>query len=199
MIEIAVALMLLVGAGLMIRSFRSATAVEPGFDPHNLLTIATPLQQSTYKDQQLQLQFYERALPALCALPGVQSAAGVFRLPITGFATAIFTESGKSWLIGTYMAAANVVALGCLMLLRKRPAWQVKAEEEAASAAPARGDGRDLVRTAEPMEIGGRTIQVAAIQDLIRMKLVAGRPKDRIEAEILGAVREAIESEKGEG
>jgi putative ABC transport system permease protein len=99
-IEIAMALVLLVGAGLMIRSFRSATAVEPGFDPHNLLTIATPLQQSTYKDQQLQLQFYERALPALGALPGVQSAAGVFRLPITGFATAIFTVQGRPVPVG---------------------------------------------------------------------------------------------------
>lgn len=99
-IEIAVALVLLVGAGLMIRSFRSATAVEPGFDPHNLLTIAAPLQQSTYKDQQLQLQFYERALPALGALPGVQSAAGVFRLPITGFATAIFTVQGRPVPVG---------------------------------------------------------------------------------------------------
>jgi putative ABC transport system permease protein len=78
----------------MIRSFRSVSAVEPGFDPHNLLTIAVPLQQSSYKDQQLQLGFYERALPALSALPGVQSAAGVFRIPITGFATAIFTVQG---------------------------------------------------------------------------------------------------------
>ncbi|ULR48334.1 MFS transporter [Streptomyces deccanensis] len=60
-------------------------------------------------------------------------------------ATAIFTESGKSWLIGVYMASANVVALGCLMLLRKKPAWQVKAEEKTASAAPAQADGSDLV------------------------------------------------------
>jgi putative ABC transport system permease protein len=94
-IEIALALTLLVGAGLMIRSFRSAMAVEPGFDPHNLLTIAAPLQQASYKDQQSQLRFYERALPALNAAPGVQSAAAVFRIPITGFATAIFTVQGQ--------------------------------------------------------------------------------------------------------
>jgi len=98
--EIALALVLLVGAGLMIRSFRSASAVEPGFDPRNLLTIAAPLQQASYKDQQLQLQFYERALPALNALPGVQSAAGVFRIPITGFATAIFTVQGQPVPVG---------------------------------------------------------------------------------------------------
>ncbi|MGH9855213.1 MAG: ABC transporter permease, partial [Blastocatellia bacterium] len=88
------------GAGLMIRSFRSVTAVEPGFDPHNLLTIAAPLQLATYKDQQLQLQFYERALAALSALPGVQSAAGVFRIPFVGIATATFTVQGQPVPVG---------------------------------------------------------------------------------------------------
>jgi hypothetical protein len=62
--------------------------------------------------------------------------------------------------------------------------------------APAGTNGYDdLARTAEEMEIGEHTIQVASIEDLIRMKLAAGRPKDRIEAEILTAVREEIESE----
>ncbi|MGH7587525.1 MAG: hypothetical protein ACRELU_02925 [Gemmatimonadota bacterium] len=55
----------------------------------------------------------------------------------------------------------------------------------------------DLAKTAERMEIAGRDVLVAAIEDLIRMKLAAGRPKDRIEAEILGAVREEIEHEEG--
>lgn len=54
----------------------------------------------------------------------------------------------------------------------------------------------DLAKTAERMEIAGRDVLVAAIEDLIRMKLAAGRPKDRIEAEILGAVREEIEHEE---
>ncbi len=99
-IEIALALILLVGAGLMIRSFRSVTAVDPGFDPRNLLTIGVPLQQASYKDQQSQLGFYERALPALNAAPGVHSAAGVFRIPITGFATVIFTVQGQPVPVG---------------------------------------------------------------------------------------------------
>lgn len=54
----------------------------------------------------------------------------------------------------------------------------------------------DLVRTAERMEMEGQTIAVAAIEDLIRMKLAAGRPKDRIEVEVLGAVREERERRK---
>jgi len=48
----------------------------------------------------------------------------------------------------------------------------------------------DLARTAVPMEISGEKVLVAAIEDLIRMKRAAGRPKDRIEVEILEAVLE---------
>jgi putative ABC transport system permease protein len=99
-IELALAFPLLVGAGLMIRSFRSVNAVDPGFESRNLLTISAPLQQANYKDQQLQLRFYERALPALNTLPGVRSAAGVFRVPIIGFATAIFTVQGQPVPVG---------------------------------------------------------------------------------------------------
>lgn len=48
----------------------------------------------------------------------------------------------------------------------------------------------DLARTAVPMEISGEKVLVAAIEDMIRMKRAAGRPKDRIEVEILEAVLE---------
>jgi len=52
------------------------------------------------------------------------------------------------------------------------------------------GGYEDLARTAVPMEISGEKVLVAAIEDLIRMKRAAGRPKDRIEVEILEAVLE---------
>jgi putative ABC transport system permease protein len=94
-IEIALALVLGAGAGLMIRSFRSVLGIDPGFDPHNVLTFSAALPLATYKDQQQHLQFFERALARIQALPGVQSAAGTFRLPIAGFATAIFSVQGK--------------------------------------------------------------------------------------------------------
>lgn len=48
----------------------------------------------------------------------------------------------------------------------------------------------ELAANAEQMDIGGVVVPVADLDDLIRMKLAAGRPKDRIEAEILGALRE---------
>ena len=51
----------------------------------------------------------------------------------------------------------------------------------------------ELARNAEPMDLDGIQVQVVAIEDLIRMKRAAGRPKDRIELEVLGALREEIE------
>jgi putative ABC transport system permease protein len=93
--EIALALVLVACAGLMMRSFRSVLGIDPGFDPRNVLTFSAALPQASYKDQQQHLQFFERALAKIQALPGVQAAAGTFRVPITGFATVIFTVQGK--------------------------------------------------------------------------------------------------------
>jgi putative ABC transport system permease protein len=93
--EIALALVLLAGAGLLIRSFRLVTEADPGFDPRRLLTLSVPLPLAGYEDQAKQALFYERALERLGALPGVEAAAAVFRVPLVGFASAIFTAEGK--------------------------------------------------------------------------------------------------------
>lgn len=59
---------------------------------------------------------------------------------------------------------------------------------------PAGTQGYDeLVANAEAMGIGVVAVRVAALQDLIRMKRAAGRPKDRVELEILGALAEEID------
>jgi hypothetical protein len=61
---------------------------------------------------------------------------------------------------------------------------------------PAGSGGYDmLARTATTMDVGGVKVQVAAIEDLIRMKRAAGRPKDLIEVEVLAAVREELDRE----
>ena len=63
---------------------------------------------------------------------------------------------------------------------------------------PAGTDGYvDLARTASRLEIGGRGVLVASVDDLIRMKRAAGRPKDLIEVEILGALRDEIDAGEG--
>ncbi len=56
------------------------------------------------------------------------------------------------------------------------------------------GGFEDLDRSAEPMDLDGLTVRVASLDDLIRMKQAAARPKDLIEVEVLGALREEIES-----
>src|SRR5262245_62569645 len=70
-------------------------AIDLCFDPRNVLTFSAALPQAVYKDQQQHLQFFDRALTKIQALPGVQSAAGTFRVPIVGFATVIFSVQGK--------------------------------------------------------------------------------------------------------
>lgn len=54
----------------------------------------------------------------------------------------------------------------------------------------------ELDRTAVAMDLDGLTVRVASLDDLIRMKQAAARPKDLIEAEVLGALREEVESEE---
>ncbi len=54
----------------------------------------------------------------------------------------------------------------------------------------------DLARTAEPTDIDGLTVLVASIDDLIRMKRAAGRPKDLIELEVLGALRDELDTQR---
>ncbi|MEW6735010.1 MAG: ABC transporter permease [Acidobacteriota bacterium] len=85
--EVAIALVVLAGAGLMIRSFVQLRAVNPGFNPENVLTIQFSLLGSRYREEPIQAAFIEQSLERLGALPGVQSIGAVVALPfgkITG-------------------------------------------------------------------------------------------------------------------
>jgi putative ABC transport system permease protein len=83
--EVAVALVMLTGAGLMVRSFAQLHAVNPGFDPENVLTVQLSLLGSKYRGPQTQAAFVERALERLVTLPGVQSAGAVVAPPFGRF------------------------------------------------------------------------------------------------------------------
>ena len=80
--EVALALMLLVGAGLMTRSFAQLMRVSPGFEPSNLLALQIYLPQAKYKTGIDRTRFYMTAIRRIGALPGVRSAAGVSALPM---------------------------------------------------------------------------------------------------------------------
>jgi predicted permease len=79
--EMALALVLLVGAGLLIRSFASLTSVDPGFNAVHLLTMNVNLPDSRYQTPARMIAFERQALDRLAALPGVEHAAAVFGLP----------------------------------------------------------------------------------------------------------------------
>jgi putative ABC transport system permease protein len=81
--ETALALTLLVGAGLLIRSFIRLQRVDPGFNPRNTLTAVMTLPLAVYNDSQVR-DFYGQLLERVKTLPGVQSAAAVSSLPLAG-------------------------------------------------------------------------------------------------------------------
>jgi len=83
--EVALAVVLLVGAGLMIRSLTRIWAVDPGFDPHNLLTFSISLSPAKAANGPKIRTMYSQLLDGLDTLPGVESAAVNFgNLPMTG-------------------------------------------------------------------------------------------------------------------
>jgi putative ABC transport system permease protein len=82
--ETALALTLLVGAGLLIRSFIRLQRVDPGFNPRNVLAAVVRLPQAVYPERTQIAPFYSQLLERVKALPGVRSAAAVSSLPLGG-------------------------------------------------------------------------------------------------------------------
>ena len=82
LIEISVALVLLLGAGLMIKSFILLQEMNPGFNPENLLTMELSLPARKYAMPEQQAAFYQPVIEGVNALPGVQSAATATDLPL---------------------------------------------------------------------------------------------------------------------
>ena len=81
--ETALALLLLVGAGLMIRSSRGLLQVNPGFEAKNLLTLNIAVRGQKYRDRQQANIFFGQLLERIGRLPGVESAGGVDPLPMS--------------------------------------------------------------------------------------------------------------------
>ena len=82
--EVALSLILLIGAGLMIRSLWQLRAVDPGFDPHNVLTMTISVPATKFPVPAQQISFFDQVLQRVRALPGVESASVVDDLPMRG-------------------------------------------------------------------------------------------------------------------
>ena len=95
-VEVAVSLLLLVGAGLLIRSFVALRTVDLGFNPENVLTVRTPLPRDRYATAAQKHQFFETLLERLHALPGVVVATETTTLPPYGGIGTDIEISGKT-------------------------------------------------------------------------------------------------------
>ena len=93
--EVALSLVLLVGAGLLMRSFYRLQSVEPGFDSHGVLVFRTNLPDAQYKTDESQAAFYRRALDQIRALPGVSAAGAAQIFPLSGDEVLTFEQIGK--------------------------------------------------------------------------------------------------------
>jgi putative ABC transport system permease protein len=82
--EVALSLVLLVGGGLMLRSFARLTSVDPGFDPRGVLTLTVSLAGSSHTTDAARAAFFEQLLRQVSALPGVRSASAINHLPLGG-------------------------------------------------------------------------------------------------------------------
>jgi putative ABC transport system permease protein len=118
--EVALCLMLLTGAGLLLRSLAKLTAVAPGFDAHNLLAMNVNLPNSQFPEPPEWTRFFEEVRARTRALPGVESATYISHLPVTQEAFGNgFTVEGRPMPRGDeYAAEMRWVAPGYFEALR---------------------------------------------------------------------------------
>jgi putative ABC transport system permease protein len=83
-VEVALAFVLLMGAGLLVRSFSRLTSVEPGFNTQSALTFLVPLPRARYSTPVQQVTFFDQARQRLAAIPGVESASLTSLIPLSG-------------------------------------------------------------------------------------------------------------------
>jgi putative ABC transport system permease protein len=93
--EIALALVLLVGAGLMLKSLVRLLAVDPGFNPDNLLTLRVLLPMTKYPEDAQLAAFHQQLIEHVENLPGVKGVGSVNILPLLGGNTATFVPEGR--------------------------------------------------------------------------------------------------------
>ena len=107
--EVALAVTLLAGAGLLIRSFSKLASVDPGFPVQPALAFEVSLPDVRYEEELSKVAFFDQLLPKLKALPGVQAAAGVNSLPLSGTSFVLtFEVAGRAPLPPSQQPAMQV-------------------------------------------------------------------------------------------
>jgi putative ABC transport system permease protein len=81
-VEVALALILLTGAGLLLRTFENLWRVDPGFNAHNVLTVEVSASNTKYHEAAQRIAFYKQIIDSIKAIPGIQGVGSVNHLPL---------------------------------------------------------------------------------------------------------------------
>ena len=109
--EVALALVLLVGAGLLIQTFARLRGLDPGFRPDHVLTLRTILPRTKYAEFPRRVAFFEQAVDRVRALPGVVAAGYTYALPLTSNSkggTNGFSIEGRPYQPGAPVQDSNI-------------------------------------------------------------------------------------------
>jgi hypothetical protein len=117
--QVSMAVVLLVGAGLLVRSAMLMQRVDPGFDPHNVLVAGVALPPARYPSDSAMSRQFSVLLGTVAALPGVRSASLVSRIPIGGWGSDCnFRREGSPEQDAAYNANGRVATSGYFETLR---------------------------------------------------------------------------------
>jgi predicted permease len=137
--EVALSFVLLVGAGLLIKSFGLLLAVPLGFDPERIVTSYVALPPGRYADSTKQRAFYRQALESMTSLPGVTAAAFASNLPIEGGVNGGVAIEGREFPSGEGpVAEKRIVSTNYFQVMRaKAVAGRLFDSREVAGGPPA--------------------------------------------------------------
>jgi putative ABC transport system permease protein len=121
--QVALSLLLLAGAGLLVKSFANLRATKPGFDPSNAVTLQLVMPKVKYPDPEQHRQFFEQILPKFAAIPGVEAAGGAMPMPFSGNDRgSAFTILGQPPLPrGSHPVASHLVVTSDYFLAMRTP------------------------------------------------------------------------------
>ena len=168
--EVGLALLLLVGAGLLLRSFERLASQLPGFHPENLLVADVPLSVNAYPNSVERMEFFDRLLEKLRATRGVHSVGAATTLPVTGTGSAIhFNIEGRApksphdyVIIGYRPVTAGYLETLGVPLIRGRFVTQSDTEKAPYVAVINQAAVRQYFPDVDPI---GKRIQLGALPD----------------------------------
>ncbi len=191
--EVSLALVLLISAGLLIRSLTRLRDVNPGFTPSNLLTMNVPLPSTKYPKDADRLAFYNRLLERIEALPGAPTAGIVSVLPLGGnFDGRELQVEGQPKPVGQDLSVATYIATPGYLRAMQIPLRKGRSftEEDTGASAPVALVSETMARTLWPSEnpigkhlrISGSLVPIEELPWRSVVGVVSDVKQDRLDA-----------------